>query len=551
MAERRLLPDLRPQLPGLERRRRRRPAGHPLAAAVPAGARRRRALADAVLPLAAGRPRLRRRRLHRRRPAVRHARRLRRARRRRARARDQGDDRHRPEPHLRPARVVPERDRRPGAPRPEALHVPARHGTAARRTAGRPPSAARPGRSTSRPASTTSTSSRPSSPTSTGTTRPCRTSFDEILRFWLDRGVDGFRIDVAHALFKAQDLPRDGRAGAAAAVRRLALGADAARAAPALPPLAPDRRRVPRRPDVRRRDRDREPGDDRELRRAGPAAPLLQLRAPPRAVGRRADARDDRPRADDARRRRRARDLGLREPRRHPAADALRRRRARAAAGPRGGAAPLRPAGRGVHLPGPGARARGGRCPGRGAPGPDLPPHDGARKGRDGCRVPIPWTTEPPAFGFTDGEPWLPMPRGLGPAQRRGAGARSRTRRSRSSAPRSACGRAARPVRLAREPAGDDDLRPRRPDRASSTSTRPSSSCRTASSCWRASPASPRPCPRTPQPGCGKERHEDESRHLGVRQHGDPLQRGRLQARADRRVDGREGAHARSRGSAT
>ena len=30
--------------------------------------------------------------------------------------------------------------------------------------------------------------------------------FEQILRFWLDRGVDGFRIDVAHALFKAQDL---------------------------------------------------------------------------------------------------------------------------------------------------------------------------------------------------------------------------------------------------------------------------------------------------------------------------------------------------------
>jgi alpha-glucosidase len=34
----------------------------------------------------------------------------------------------------------------------------------------------------------------------------------------------------------------------------------------------------------------------------------------------------------------------------------------------------------------------------------------GERKGRDGCRVPIPWTTAPPAFGFTEGEPWLPMP---------------------------------------------------------------------------------------------------------------------------------------------
>jgi alpha-glucosidase len=30
--------------------------------------------------------------------------------------------------------------------------------------------------------------------------------FEEILRFWLDRGVDGFRIDVAQALFKAEDL---------------------------------------------------------------------------------------------------------------------------------------------------------------------------------------------------------------------------------------------------------------------------------------------------------------------------------------------------------
>ena len=31
--------------------------------------------------------------------------------------------------------------------------------------------------------------------------------FDDILRFWLDRGVDGFRIDVAHGLVKAEGLP--------------------------------------------------------------------------------------------------------------------------------------------------------------------------------------------------------------------------------------------------------------------------------------------------------------------------------------------------------
>jgi alpha-glucosidase len=35
---------------------------------------------------------------------------------------------------------------------------------------------------------------------------------------------------------------------------------------------------------------------------------------------------------------------------------------------------------------------------------------DGVRVGRDGCRVPVPWTPDPPAFGFSTGRPWLPMP---------------------------------------------------------------------------------------------------------------------------------------------
>jgi len=34
-----------------------------------------------------------------------------------------------------------------------------------------------------------------------------RERFREILRFWLDRGVDGFRVDVAHGLIKAPGLP--------------------------------------------------------------------------------------------------------------------------------------------------------------------------------------------------------------------------------------------------------------------------------------------------------------------------------------------------------
>jgi alpha-glucosidase len=34
-----------------------------------------------------------------------------------------------------------------------------------------------------------------------------REAFDGVLRFWLDKGVDGFRVDVAHSLVKADGLP--------------------------------------------------------------------------------------------------------------------------------------------------------------------------------------------------------------------------------------------------------------------------------------------------------------------------------------------------------
>jgi alpha-glucosidase len=38
----------------------------------------------------------------------------------------------------------------------------------------------------------------------------------------------------------------------------------------------------------------------------------------------------------------------------------------------------------------------------------------GTRLGRDGCRVPLPWTADEPGFGFTTGTPWLPQPDGFG-----------------------------------------------------------------------------------------------------------------------------------------
>ena len=35
----------------------------------------------------------------------------------------------------------------------------------------------------------------------------------------------------------------------------------------------------------------------------------------------------------------------------------------------------------------------------------------GADKGRDGCRIPLPWEAEKDAYGFSTGKPWLPQPK--------------------------------------------------------------------------------------------------------------------------------------------
>ena len=67
----------------------------------------------------------------------------------------------------------------------------------------------------------------------------------------------------------------------------------------------------------------------------------------------------------------------------------------------------------------------------------------GVDPGRDGCRVPLPWSGDTPPFGFsppfaTD-EPWLPQPARLGGAHRRAPGCRSGVDARRSTARRSPC----------------------------------------------------------------------------------------------------------------
>ncbi len=100
------LPDLPAVLPGLRRRRHRRPRGYPVAPRLSGLAGSGRALAVADLSLAAGRLRLRRLGLHGGGPGVRQPLRLRRAHRGGARARPEAPARHRALPHVGRAPVV-------------------------------------------------------------------------------------------------------------------------------------------------------------------------------------------------------------------------------------------------------------------------------------------------------------------------------------------------------------------------------------------------------------------------------------------------------------
>ena len=205
---RRHLRDLSTQLSGLQRRRHRRPQRHHPAPRLPAIARRRCHLAHAHLSVAPGRLRLRHLRLREHRPAVRHPRRLRQARRRGQATPHPHHHGHGDEPHLRQAQMVhrvrqlkdQSQTRLVRLARRQRLRPPTESPSLP--TTGSASSAAPPGSRTRRRSSSTTTSSTSSSPTSTGATPPSKRRCSTPSRFWLDRGVAGFRLDAIPTLFE-------------------------------------------------------------------------------------------------------------------------------------------------------------------------------------------------------------------------------------------------------------------------------------------------------------------------------------------------------------
>ena len=127
-----------------------------------------------------------------------------------------------PEPLLRSAPLVPGRaGGRARLARARPVLVPARprrRAASCRRTTGRPSSAARPGPGRPSPDGTPGEwylhLFAPEQPDFNWANPEVRDEFEDILRFWFDRGADGIRIDSAALLTKDPPAARTGRARA-------------------------------------------------------------------------------------------------------------------------------------------------------------------------------------------------------------------------------------------------------------------------------------------------------------------------------------------------
>ncbi|WP_410592396.1 glycoside hydrolase family 13 protein [Amycolatopsis sp. lyj-23] len=257
--------------------------------------------------------------------------------------------------------------------------------------------------------------------------------FDDVLRFWFDRGVDGFRIDVCHGLVKDAALrdwdPAEGSYNAYSWNRpevhdifrrwhALAAGYGPERDLLLVGEVwVPDPADLDRylRPDELHQafsfDLLVQPWEARALRAAigratartavhgAPAAWTLANHDVHRAVTRYGIVRPEpAPASNDA-------FAALMRPRGEVDAD-LGERRARAA---------LLLV---LALPGSVFLYQGEELglpevqdlPDEARQDPVFHRTGGREKGRDGCRVPLPWTADAPAFGFGTGTPWLPQP---------------------------------------------------------------------------------------------------------------------------------------------
>ncbi len=260
--------------------------------------------------------------------------------------------------------------------------------------------------------------------------------FERVLRFWLDRGVSGFRVDVAHALVKAPGLARLGRPR-----RRQQLdgfpGHDAPMfGQPALHDIyRPGARSSPSTDgtgsSAPKRTWTRSPGSPTGSARTKCTRPSTSPTSTPAWTSHRTAPHHHRV-ADGLRHRRRPQHLGAVQPRRRPPRHPLRattasrratvtasarrtRSRTTTSDAARAAAASLFMLG----LPGGAYLYQGEEL---GLPDginiPDTQRQDptfartgGARLGRDGCRVPLPWRAGELHAGFGDGQdPWLPQP---------------------------------------------------------------------------------------------------------------------------------------------